>query len=68
MKICTVIQTIDNKVSTSYYLNRRIAQGIFNDLVKSVGANYTTILMQEIDTDSLKGTLLDSFEGTEVDD
>lgn len=67
MKIYTVVHSINESMSpstwTSYHLDKEAGLKEFNICKQSVGDDYSTILLEEFDTDSKETSTIECFEG-----
>ena len=67
MKIYNVTHSINQSMSpvveTTYHLDQESALKDFKDFMYSVGDDYSTIFVEEFDSETRKTTLIESFEG-----
>lgn len=52
-------------VNISYHRNEETGRRAYDECLDSVGADPSTILFVRIDEETMRGTVLDSFEGTD---
>jgi uncharacterized protein Veg len=67
MKIYVVINSTNRSMSpvleTSYHLTSEEGRAKFNELVRMVDDDYSSIYLEEFDTETKKVDILESFEG-----
>lgn len=67
MKIYNVTHSINQSMSpvveNTYHLDQESALKDFKDFMYSVGGDYSTIFVEEFDSETKKITLIESFEG-----
>lgn len=67
MKIYVVVNSINQSMSpvmeTSYHRTYKEAYKVYNDCVGSVGDDYTSVYLDELDIESMQAETLEAFEG-----